>query len=99
MGLDLPAHMVPFGQGLRWIQVDFQEGGDHRHRLRPKTRLDDTVAQLAHAEHCRKRRKERGGHPGGRVHRQAYGFDPLDELVCAPQLAEPAGAGQPLPRA
>ena len=30
---------------------------------------------------------------------QAHGFDPLDELVCDTQLAEPAGAGQPLPRA
>ena len=97
--LDLPTPLVPFGQGVRWIQVEFQEGGDQRHRLGPKADLGHAVAQFAHAAHVRKRPKQLGRHPGRRVHGQAHGFDPLDELVCDTQLAEPAGAGQPLPRA
>ena len=99
IGLDLPAHMVQFGQGVRWIQVDLQEGGDQRHRLRPKAGLGHAVAQFAHAEHRRERGKQLGRHPGRWVHGQAHGFHPLDELVGDTQLAEPAGAGQPLLRA
>jgi hypothetical protein len=98
IGLDLPAPMVPFGQGVGWRQVDLEEGGDHCPRRRPKARLGHAGAHCAYAAHRRERGQQRGGQPGRRVHGRAHGFDPLDELVRDAQLAEPAGAGQPLLR-
>jgi hypothetical protein len=95
-GLAPPAHLVQCGQCVRGRQVDRQEGRDQRDRLRPKARVGHTVAPCAHAEHRRERRTQFGRHPGGRVHGWAHGFDPLDAWVCHTQLAEPAGAGEPL---
>ena len=90
--------MVQFGQCICWIQIDLQEGGDQGDRLHPKAGLGHAVSHFAHAEHCRERGKQRGRHPGRRVHGRAHGFDPLDELVRHPKLAEPAGVGKPLLR-
>ena len=57
IGFDLPAHMVQFGQCVRRIEVDLQEGGHQRHGLGPKAGVGHAGAQFAHTEPCRERGK------------------------------------------
>jgi hypothetical protein len=98
LGLALSASLVQCGQSGGGRPGDRQEGGAPRHRLCPKTRLGHTGAQCTHAEHRWEGGTQLGCHPGGRMDGQAHGFHPLDALIGAPQLAEPAGVRQPLLR-